>query len=163
MELYLLRHGIPLNPEEWRASDRSRPLTEIGRNQVAAVIRALQARRGFAVDAIWSSPYLRAENTAKIAAKVLGSEEPIICPGLASGADLLHSLPEAQRSPSNWPTRLLLVGHQPDLGLLVGHLIGDPSFPYGFGRAGSAKLTGEFAPGGMTLDWLLTAEEAVRG
>jgi phosphohistidine phosphatase len=163
MELYLLRHGIPVDPEDWSGSDRSRPLTDIGRSQTRAVIQALQAKHGLAVDAIWTSPHVRTEETARIAASVLGIQNVASTPALASGADLTRSLFAAQSKPASWPARLLLVGHQPDLGLLVGWLTGDIHFPYGFGRAGAGRLQGPLAAGAMNLEWLLTADEALRG
>lgn len=47
-----------------------------------------------------------------------------------------------------------LVGHEPDLGTLLGLLIGSPPMP--LRKAGIAVLVGEPRAGGMTLELLLT-------
>jgi phosphohistidine phosphatase len=177
MELTLLRHGIPVDPSEWDDTDASRPLISEGRVQTRAVIVTLmEAGRLPAFgqpggpDVIWSSPYLRTEQTAEIAAEVLaaGSGDPSmeakrwlrVTPALASGSDLIRSLPAF--AASRWPRHLMIVGHQPDLGNLVCRLTGAPIGRYALGRAGSARLKGEFAPGGMRLEWLYTADEALK-
>lgn len=162
MELTLLRHGIPVDPSDWSASDSTRPLTPEGRVQARAVIAVLQRLSKLqTTDAIWCSPYLRTEQTARLAAEVLGTQAlPRMVPELASGTDLIRSLPHAKGSAS-WPERLLCVGHMPDLGNLISKLTGAPVGMYGLGRAGTARLTGEFRAGGMKLEWLYTADEAL--
>lgn len=53
----------------------------------------------------------------------------------------------------------VLVGHEPDLGELIGVLIGAPPIP--LRKAGIAVLEGEPAAGGMTLQLLLTPRAAL--
>lgn len=113
-----------------------------------------------ALDVIWCSPYLRTEQTAKIVAEVLGMGMPVSVPGLTSGSDLLRTL-SPTLTQGKAPTRLLCVGHMPDLGNLIARLTGAPVGSYGLGRAGSARLKGDFVAGGMNLEWLYTAEETL--
>jgi phosphohistidine phosphatase SixA len=160
MELFLLRHGIPVEPEFWSGGDATRPLTPEGRDQTRAVLEALRAAGHVPNPDIWTSPYVRADETAQLAAAVLATP----CRrslALISGAQLLDSLPKQEGPPSQWPQSLMLVGHQPDLGNLISALTGAPYGRYSLGRAGLARLSGEFKPRGMKLLWLFSAEEAL--
>src|SRR5262249_10802051 len=133
-------------------------LTDAGAEQARAVVQALLERGELArPEAIWHSPYVRTTQTAAIAAEVLGAGKPVSVPELASGSMLIRSLAK-YLDPAQAPSSLLVVGHMPDLGDLVSHLVGKHSGAYGLGRAGTARLTGEFKPGGMQLEWLRTAD-----
>lgn len=102
--------------EPYRADDASRQLLPSGEADVRTVV---QRRRHCLTDVpIWSSPYLRARQTAAIAAQCLGrSPEPdaIVADLLpeASVPKLIDRLYQAQLP------ALLLVSHQP----LVGDLL----------------------------------------
>ena len=155
MELFLLRHGIPVDPDLWNDSDRTRPLTDEGVAQLIKISHAL--RPHIRPDDIWSSPYLRTHQTAQLISQTLGIQFSTI-ESLRSGSHLIQSIPKQQGHPSTWPERLLLVGHQPDLGGLAAELSGTSSL-FHFDRAGMACLRGEFRPGGMKIEWLLSPDE----
>src|SRR3954468_13740472 len=70
MKIYLFRHGIAEEPVAGR-SDSQRALTPEGRAQVASVAR-MAKRSGVSPSVIAASPYLRAQETAEVAAKELG-------------------------------------------------------------------------------------------
>jgi phosphohistidine phosphatase len=167
LELFLLRHGIPVEPELWSGTEIERPLTDFGREQTVAVLEALVASgrvpgRGQpgAVTEIWSSPLARCSESARLASLVLAA--PVRpSPWLAVGAHLPSALPRGFGDPARWPESVLCVGHMPDLGLLIEWLAGGRSGPTGLGRAGTARLSGRFAGGGMKLRWLRSAEEAL--
>ena len=123
-ELYLMRHG----PAGQRGSlgiqadDGLRALTDVGRKKMLRVAHGLR-KLPVRLDWVVTSPLVRAKETAEIVAKVLAPEAPLTeCEALASGGStqaLLSFLAEhAERS------RVLLVGHEPDLSLLAGHLMG---------------------------------------
>ena len=67
MRLYFLRHGIA---EELATSDFDRELTKRGRRRVAASAEVM-AQLGMAPRRIFSSPRLRARQTAEIVAEAL--------------------------------------------------------------------------------------------
>jgi phosphohistidine phosphatase SixA len=160
VKLYLLRHGIPVEPDAWEGLERARPLTPRGIEQARQVVQSV-ARAGHAVDLIWSSPYARTEATADIAAEAWPVPIDLV-PGLASGNDLIKTLPASLLEGEPWPERLLVVGHMPDLAILVAHLSdASPATAPGFTRAGMALLEGEFKPSGMKLRWLKSAEELI--
>jgi phosphohistidine phosphatase len=123
MELYLIRHGLaqPLGQKN-DFSDEKRALTSQGRDRMREIVRGLH-RLGVALDLIMSSPLVRAVETASIVAEGLGMDEKLIeltsnlSPG-SSADELLAEIKQRKRTES-----LALVGHEPDLGLLVARII----------------------------------------
>jgi phosphohistidine phosphatase len=117
MKLYLLRHGKADWPK-WDKPDDERPLTEDGKNQVAAVAKML-ARLEVA-PAIVSSPLPRASETAEIAGKYLGQKvriDPLLRPGFDAGK--LKKLLKDFSGDS-----LMVVGHEPDFSHTIFELTG---------------------------------------
>ena len=117
MNLYILRHA---NADTEAATDDARELSEKGREQAKKVAQFC-ARHGIRPDVIFSSPLIRAQQTAKPVAKELGIEVTT-ARWLACGAT-----PEAicaQLAALKDAAAVMLVGHQPDLGELVGYLLG---------------------------------------
>ena len=156
MKLYLLRHGIAEDPIPGRISDRQRKLTGDGIEQMRRVARGMRALN-LNIDAIWTSPLVRAWQTAEIAAAGLGIEKELReKTDLACGCSFytLHELLSAE----DVPDRLLLVGHEPDLSENIGTLIGG-----GRVRMKKASLARvdvrDVCRGGGELRWLLEAEQ----
>ena len=71
LELYLLRHADAGDAAAWPGDDAERPLSKKGRRQAKGVARLLRDL-GLRVDAVISSPLLRATQTAKPVAKATG-------------------------------------------------------------------------------------------
>jgi phosphohistidine phosphatase len=68
MNLFLLRHGLAVEREEFHfASDHLRPLTAKGKRQLHKIAAAMRAMK-LNFDAIFSSPLVRARQTAEIVA-----------------------------------------------------------------------------------------------
>ena len=110
--LWLLRHGEAV-PHDARDSDSARELTPRGEEQSRAAGQAL-ARLGIEFDACYTSPKIRARDTARLAAAELGvdvAEVEAIAAGFErSDADGLLAAHEGH---------VLVVGHEPDLSQLV--------------------------------------------
>jgi phosphohistidine phosphatase len=122
VELYFLRHTKAVSRNDWDRDDSERPLTEQGREE-AARIAGFIARLGLAIDAIVSSPYNRACETADIMAQHLNSEDKLVsdervAPGfdLEELGDVLEDYPDARA--------LMFVGHEPDFSNVVAQLVG---------------------------------------
>ena len=102
------------------APDDERALTERGRGQSRAAGRALAALEVVFQD-VWTSPKVRARDTAALACEALGNE-PVTHEPLRSGFTrddaiaLLHA--------AGADHRVLLVGHEPDFSQLVHDLTG---------------------------------------
>jgi len=117
MELLLLRHA---EAEDLAATDQLRRLTEKGRRQAESVGEYLSGH-GITVDRVLSSPALRTMETAEIVARRLKADvtpTPWALPGMSASA-AIESLESFRHC-----KRVLLVGHQPDIGLLLAKLLG---------------------------------------
>jgi len=145
MKLYLLRHGKADWPN-WNKPDDERPLTEEGKDQVAAVARRLA--RLEIEPAIFTSPLPRASQTAVIAGKHLKQKvrvEPLLCPGFDAGK--LKKILEDFSGDS-----LMIVGHEPDFTRTIFQITGGQTkLP----KAGVALV--QFEPDSMKgeLRWLV--------
>ena len=128
MIVYVVRHAeaAPGDPDELRR------LTPSGREQARALGERL-AREGVELDAVLTSPLLRARETAAAIANALGltaEADERLAPG-ATAADLRNAV-------SGRGERVAVVGHQPDCGRIVLELSGGPPRP--FPPAGSETI-----------------------
>lgn len=122
-EIYIMRHGIAAKRGSPNFLDDSkRPLTSEGRIKMERIAKGLK-RLGLELDWVVTSPLTRATETAQIVAETLAAKAPLdLCNELRPGANVeklisfLATQPERQR--------ILLVGHEPDLSVLAGRLIG---------------------------------------
>ena len=117
MRLYFLRHGIA---EDLATSDFDRELTKRGRRRVLASAKVM-ARLGIAPRQIFSSPRLRARQTAEIVAEAL--DMPVT---LSEAVNFGFDLADARRLTRNLSAddEVMFVGHNPDMSLLVSELTG---------------------------------------
>jgi phosphohistidine phosphatase len=123
MELYLFRHGIAEDAPPGRP-DSSRALTPEGRERTAAVVR-MARNAGVIPSLIASSPYLRAVQTAEVAAKEFGWKGELLkLPSLVP-----HGTPEAVWSDLRDlkdESAVLLAGHEPLMANLAAYLLNAP-------------------------------------
>jgi phosphohistidine phosphatase len=117
-QLWLLRHG-EAEPHDARP-DEERRLTERGEHQSRVAGRALAAL-GLKFQAVYTSPKVRARDTALLACEPLG-EEPIVTPVLAEGFDVADALDLLLGVEPDG--RILVVGHNPDFVQVVHDLTG---------------------------------------
>ena len=124
MEIYLFRHGIAEDAAAGEP-DSSRKLTAEGEEKTAAVAKMAAAAKA-RPSAIISSPYVRAVETARIAARELGFEGKLItAPELVP-----HGSPEnvwkvIRERPEE--ESILMAGHEPLLSHLVSYLLAAPT------------------------------------
>jgi len=153
MRIILFRHG----PAERRDADRwpddaERPLTARGIARTRAAARALASlTRGGTL--VFTSPLLRARQTADILHHALGLEAPVRTLGaLAPGGayrELIRALRDAKAG-----DRVFLVGHEPDLGKFAAvFLFAAPATTLPLKKAGACIIhfVGEVAPGAGRL------------
>lgn len=146
MRLVLLRHAIAVEREEWSDSDEERPLTEVGRKKLKGVLKAYR-KRGGSHRVIYSSPLVRARQTAEIAARMLEARLEFLSELEPGG----HAFAWLDRCPEPEP---MLVGHEPDLAELAARCLGLRRPLFEHKKAGMSCLQGE--PGQMQLLWLVT-------
>lgn len=145
MKLYLFRHGKADWPN-WDKPDDERPLTQDGKDQVAAVAKLLARLEIEPV--IVTSPLPRASQTAEIAAKYLEQKvriDPLLRPGFDAGK--LKKLLKDFSGKS-----LMVVGHEPDFTRTIFQLTGGQTK---LSKAGVALI--ELETGSMKgeLRWLI--------
>ena len=119
MEVWVLRHA---KAEEKGTSkpDEERALTPGARKRMRAVAKAI-ARLEPRFDAILTSPLLRARQTAEPVARALSQEAALIeSDALSPEADPKGILREIEKRRLG---RVLVVGHMPHLGRLLGYLL----------------------------------------
>jgi phosphohistidine phosphatase len=115
MDLILWRHAQA--EDSAPGGDLRRALTAFGRRQAAGIAAWLDARLP-ATTHVLASPALRAQQTAQALGRRFDTE-PAVAPGGA---------PDALLRAAGWPDAdapVLVVGHQPTLGLVLAHLLGD--------------------------------------
>ncbi len=123
MHVYLLRHGIAENaPVGGRDEDRE--LTAEGREKLSELLHRL-AKSGLRPDAILSSPYRRALQTANVASEILSGPEPILSHALVPHGTPRGLWNEIRANPDC--EHLLLAGHEPLFSQAVSYLLGSPS------------------------------------
>ncbi|HEY1305844.1 MAG TPA: phosphohistidine phosphatase SixA [Vicinamibacterales bacterium] len=154
-EIYIVRHAIAAERGEAWPDDTKRPLTTRGVNRFRDSLAGLKWL-DFAVDEIFSSPLVRAKQTADLlAAGIQGSVGVKILDALAPGhapAVVMGQLAKAAKR-----QRVALVGHEPDLGGLAAHLIG-ASHALAFKKGGMCRIDiGALSPRRTgSLVWFVT-------
>lgn len=148
MELFILRHG---QAEAYNANDASRQLVERGRNQVAQIVQLSLNDLQF-LNQIWVSPYVRAQQTAQIAAGYLNAVQQYSQDLLLPETDPQLLIRQLQASESK---SLLLVSHQPLVSRLVDILCGAAPGYHSMGTAALACIDLEVPGAGLGhLRWL---------
>ena len=159
MKLYLLRHGDAAEPGDPRyPTDAARPLTSKGIKRTRQLANALrQMEISFGV--IFSSPLVRARQTAEIVARSLKLEKQLrLTNHLAPGGAFVDMLAQIENARATVPA-ILLVGHEPYLSGLISLLCtGGPSLALEMKKGGLCRLEVAAIKAGRcaTLEWLLS-------
>ena len=124
MDLLLIRHADAIDADAGM-TDAERPLSDEGREKMrkgAKGLRNLVAGSYPPLDGILTSPLLRSVETAQIIAREVNDNEEVVeCPPLCSGSKWADLLPILAPYPKS--ARIVLVGHEPELGRLAGWLL----------------------------------------
>jgi phosphohistidine phosphatase len=158
VDLLIVRHAIAKDRAGWGADGRpddERPLTERGRSRMkrnaAGIVSACSG-----IDVVATSPFARAADTAHILARALRCQRVVELDALAPGGSrerLMHWLGDRGED-----ERIALVGHEPDLGMLVSWLVaGAGSAPMEMKKGGACLLVFDGLPacGRGELRWFL--------
>jgi len=154
MLIYLLRHGIAVNRTDPACPpDPERPLTRKGIEKTRDVARALRALRA-KPDALLTSPFLRAAQTAEIAAEALAFPRE-----KTRTLDCLKpegSPAEFWKEVGRLRARVVLCcGHSPHLDHVIAHALGARSDITRLKKSGVACLeVTAFSPMKAWLLWL---------
>jgi len=122
MDLFILRHGEADQRSKTTISDTKRSLTDSGKKEVEEISKAL-VKLGIKFDYVFSSPLVRAQQTASIILKEIKCK---------NHENLVQLSPEGDRSELynklsllKQDSSVLLVGHEPYLSQLVSEAISD--------------------------------------
>lgn len=152
MRLYFLRHGQAGEREDWDGDDFDRPLTTDGIKRMEREAESI-ADLDLELDAIVTSPLVRARQTAEIVAKRLKLRK-VLCEdenvGLDFNINRLQSIVE-RYSKAN---AIMLVGHDPSMSRTIGQLIGGARIDFKKGALACVDVTDGSTPAGE-LVWLI--------
>jgi phosphohistidine phosphatase len=159
MKLYILRHGEAADPGDPRyQNDADRPLTPRGIQRTKALAHALRQME-IAFDVIFSSPLVRARETADIVERGLRLHGRLeLTEHLAPSGDverLVHQLNKVRPAPES----MLLVGHEPYLSSLISLLCtGSSHLSLTLKKGGLCRMEVESlrAARCASLEWLLS-------
>jgi len=152
MRCYFLRHGLAGDREDWHDDDSLRPLTREGIKKMEREARTI-AQLDLKLDAIVSSPLVRARQTAEIVAKKLKIRDRLTeDANLGLDFDLEH-LAEVVGVHAG-AGAIMLVGHDPSMSTTIGKLIGSASLEMKKGSLACVEIL-EGSPLGGQLIFLL--------
>jgi len=137
MEVWLLRHAAAEERSE-SGRDADRGLTDEGAKRARAVARGLATLEP-GIELILTSPYRRARQTAEPVGRELGLERRLReSRSLEPGRDPQEILEEIR---AEGVAGVLLVGHEPHLGALLGRLVaGRPALTVPLKKAAVARV-----------------------
>lgn len=145
MKLWVLRHGEAQNQA---STDSARELTRRGRAQV---VQSAAHLLGAPLDAIFASPYVRAQQTAALVHEALGFARPVITVPWLTPEQSPHEV--SSQLQALGLENVLLVSHQPLVGNLIGLLeSGSDVQDHPMATASLAELDGDQpAPASMRI------------
>jgi phosphohistidine phosphatase len=153
MQLWLVRHAVAVDREEFTGPDAERPLTDKGRRRFRDFCEWL-ADQTEMPEVVVTSPLVRAAETAAILAKASGLKKSNVLSTdlLAPGVDLTALLEVVHEQSAQ---RIALVGHEPDMSQMLSELIGGGEFDFGKGFIAAVEFAAAPAIGSGRLRCLV--------
>jgi phosphohistidine phosphatase len=159
MRLLVIRHAIAGDREAFAQEaglpDAERPITAEGRKKMresAAGLRAVASD----LAVLGTSPYVRARQTAEIVAEAFDGVPVVDVPALAHGEPRDGLVAWLQDQPAEC---VGIVGHEPDLGMLIAWLVTGDAAPFVSLKKGGAcllEMEGPAGPASAEVLWVLT-------
>jgi len=154
-EIYLIRHAVAEERGAAWPDDNKRPLTSDGVSRMRKAARGL-AELGVVFDVVFTSPLVRAKQTADIVANAF-DEKPaiVVLESLSPGGTFQAVMDDLERH--RRCERIALVGHEPGIGHLAARLIGAKT-PLEFKKGAVCRIdTTSLPPDGPgVLRWFAT-------
>ncbi|MGH9712424.1 MAG: phosphohistidine phosphatase SixA [Candidatus Acidiferrales bacterium] len=155
MILYLVRHGIAVDPTDPKSPPESeRPLTAKGVQKTRAAALGLRAMR-VKPDVLITSPYVRAAQTAEIFAEALefAPEKIRASDALKPGGNPTEALKEIARLRAK---EVMCFGHAPHLDQMIYQMVGARGVFTSLKKAGVACFEHAASHGKWELQWVAT-------
>ena len=157
MKLYILRHGDAAEPGDPRYKESKRPLTAKGIQRTKQLAHALRQME-VSLDAILSSPFARARQTAEIIARGLAFERKLDFTEALTPSGSMEKLVDQINAIHPAPEGVLLSGHEPYLSGFISLLcVGGPGLPLRMKKGALCRLEVDRLSCGKCamLEWLL--------
>lgn len=154
MDVYFLRHANAGESLADPKQDEKRPLDQLGIEQSQRISRVL-AGLGVKLDAIISSPLVRAKQTAALAAAELGYTKSVLLDkALRPDAEFEHFQQILRRHSKT--ESIMVVGHNPNLSEFLSLLVTDEETAQAIDLKKGALARLEWKPRRSSLHWILT-------
>ena len=163
MELYLLRHAIAVDREDFAGEDSERPLTRDGENKMNRIAKGIRALK-LSFDVVLSSPYRRAQETAGILVARFNNRRHLRLTDTLTPRGDKRALIEEIAALGAHAESIVLVGHEPCLSTLAAMLIfGKPAAGLTLKKGGLCKLNINHLRFGRCgeMEWLLTPRQLI--
>src|SRR5215831_18609290 len=161
MKIYIFRHGEALSKGDPAvSSDHERPLVEEGIRRSRQSVEGF-VKLGLTVTAIFTSPWLRARQTAAVAAEVLALNDRLFELDELAGDRHIEEVMAALTRHSHLK-EIMLVGHNPQLSDLAAYLMSlSTSMQVDLKKSGMCAVEVERIPpkNPGTLLWMMTAKQ----
>lgn len=159
MNVYLVRHGIAVpRGMSGAMDDAARELTPVGMKKMRRNAAAL-LKLGVVIDEVWTSPFVRARQTARILAEGLGLRAaPRVVKALEPGGEVAEVLNKLGLLVNR--KGVALVGHEPDLGGLATRMLTPAAhsvFEFRKGAIACIAVDDFKPPPEGRLQWMLTS------
>lgn len=151
MELFILRHGHAVAEAP---KDSLRELSPDGRIEVQTNIERNKEKLGN-INALVVSPYLRAQQTAEIVRNILGDIPKVDSSLFTPGGNPKKAIEALHEMYNDECQSIMVVGHQPLLGILLDDLCGAEPGKFRMGTASLAAIDSDVMLSGLCyLRWL---------
>jgi phosphohistidine phosphatase len=161
MELYLLRHAIAADRQDFAGEDSERPLTPEGVRKMRRITKGMEAI-GLSFDLIFTSPFRRAQDTAAIVASHFSVRRRVRLAAALKPRGSKRALIAELAALNEHANGVVLVGHEPYLSTLAAMLVfGRPMAGLNLKKGGLCRLSMEQIRYGRCaeMDWLLTPRQ----
>jgi phosphohistidine phosphatase len=161
VDLYVIRHAIAEDRVEFRLKswdDSKRPLSAEGRRKFKKLARKLVKLVG-PVDVIVTSPFLRAQQTAKLLSEHYPNVEIITSTTLTPTANPNDFAEWCKNHLKKKTQKVIIVGHEPHMGILASWLLfGSYQSRINLKKGGAIhlKIRNPLGPDSAELQWALS-------
>ncbi len=163
MTLYLLRHALAAKRGPAYHPDSQRPLVPKGARKMKRIAKGMAAL-DVAFDALLTSPFLRAKQTAEILAEVYKAKKKLVLADELTPEGNPRELIKRINRDYRGAEAVLLVGHEPYLSQLISTLLtARPDLPLEMKKGGLCRLRMNSLRYGAcaVLECLLTPQQLI--
>jgi phosphohistidine phosphatase len=154
LELYIIRHGLAGKGMADGALDEARPLTKKGKDRMKDISKGLN-RLGVSLDAIVTSPLVRAKETADIVLKYCGGPEEVTLSDLLKPGSSFDEL-IIYLNGFKGKDKVAIVGHEPFLSGFASYCLAKSKSSFITLKKGGVIMIepdGALKPGKCLLAW----------